>query len=309
MGSGFSSNNHGAERVTTRRNGKIMRSRKKLPVEIQYAGQAGISIECKNAVMRFFQFGDRISRARILTHKNSHCLLLTVNDDTVAIKSGFASGYSGEGPRAFSFVLGLLKSYGTELVEYAVSEGLLERLDQSALTMSDMDDIENAKPVRPSRWPDYVFEEDWQSEKSRAFWQNFPSVIPFSIIDVRIIDLAMTFFEHPDQNLITGYRRLEDIVRKRVGSKEHGSKLFSQVFLSQIPKLGWDVLDSNEQKGLAGLFINAYMAHRNPRAHRELEKQKDKLLCEFLLLNHLYLLEGQAFDLPIDSTGDQSQGL
>jgi hypothetical protein len=70
---------------------------------IEYAGVPGASKECQDAVIRLIQFGDRITRARILTYEREHCLLLTVNvGDLVAVKSGFASGYGGEGPRSFS---------------------------------------------------------------------------------------------------------------------------------------------------------------------------------------------------------------
>ncbi|MGA2226979.1 MAG: TIGR02391 family protein, partial [Syntrophobacteraceae bacterium] len=92
------------------------------------------------------------------------------------------------------------------------------------------------------------------------------------------------------------------------GSKEHGSKLFKEVFLSQPPKFGWDDLDPGEQKGRALLFTDAYLAHRNPRAHRELKQHRDNQLSESLLLNHLYLLERQARELPDDLTGDRSKG-
>ncbi len=39
------------------------------------------------------------------------------------------------------------------------------------------------------------------------------------------------------------------------------------------------------------LFTGAYMAFRNPRAHRELAHDLGAALGEFLLLNQLYLLE------------------
>lgn len=67
---------------------------------IEYSGIAGSSKECQDAVVRLLQFDDRITRVRILSSpENMHCLLLTINTgDLVAIKSGFASGYGGEGP-------------------------------------------------------------------------------------------------------------------------------------------------------------------------------------------------------------------
>lgn len=149
-----------------------------------------------------------------------------------------------------------------------------------------------------------MFKGDWSKRESGEVWQNFPAVIPFAIIDTRIVDLAMNFFERPDENLLTAYRRLEDIVRKRAGSREHGSRLFNEVFLSRATKLGWNELEPGEQDGRASLFTAAYKAHRNPRAHRELGQQSGSQLSEFLLLNHLYLLERQARDLRDDSTGD-----
>ena len=47
-------------------------------------------------------------------------------------------------------------------------------------------------------------------------------VVPFAIVDGRLVDLALSFWEEPDHRLVTGYRRLEDIVRERTGLQEHG---------------------------------------------------------------------------------------
>jgi hypothetical protein len=119
-------------------------------------------------------------------------------------------------------------------------------------------------------------------------------VIPFAIIDARIIDLAISFWKDPDDKLLKGYRRLEDAIRKRTSLDEHGTKLFSQTFAGNNPKLTWDHIDDGERAGRANLFTGAYMAHRNPRAHRELESDRDGQLAEFLLLNHLFRLEKEA---------------
>jgi hypothetical protein len=90
------------------------------PAAIEYAGIAGISKDCQDAVLRFIQFGDRITHSRILSSSRDHCLLLTINlGDVVAVKSGFASGYGGEGPRRFSYVLQVLESHGADIDEVA----------------------------------------------------------------------------------------------------------------------------------------------------------------------------------------------
>lgn len=73
------------------------------PAGIEYAGIGGSTKDCQDAVLCLIQFGTRILRVAILSASRDHCLLLTINEgDLVAIKSGFASGYGGEGPRSFS---------------------------------------------------------------------------------------------------------------------------------------------------------------------------------------------------------------
>ena len=38
----------------------------------QYLGEAGCSLECRDAIIRLLQYGDTITRAEILTHGGSH---------------------------------------------------------------------------------------------------------------------------------------------------------------------------------------------------------------------------------------------
>ncbi len=274
---------------------------------IEYHGVDGVSAPCKDAIKRLIQYGDRITSAKILSNKKYHCFLLTVNDeDPVVIKCGFSSGYGGEGPSALSYVLQLLYAHGAEIKEYEVDQEVIDRLNMSALTKKDIKNIEEARPIQPSRWPDYILDKPWGHEDIWRLWWEFPPIIPYAIIDNRIIDLAMDFLEQPDASLLTGYRRLEDIVRKRTKIDEHGANLFSKAFLVKTAKLGWKGLDVSEQTGRANLFVAVYMAYRNRRAHRELESRASSQLAEFMLLNHLYLLESESCELddngyPINS--------
>lgn len=245
--------------------------------------------------MRLLQFGDSITRVRIITCSNTHCLLLTYGvGDLIAIKSGFSSGYGGEGPRRFSYALQFLRAHGSEIDEYEVGDAVIERLDKSALTTSDLENIDAAKPIRPSRWYDYMLEKHYERARDGSLWQEFPPVIPFTIIDSRIIDLALSFWENADDKLLKGYRRLEDAVRERTGLEEHGRKLFSKAFSGPDAHLLWKGLDDGQNTGRANLFAAAYMAHRNPRAHKELKSDAGEQLTEFLLLNHLYRLETES---------------
>lgn len=270
---------------------------------IEYAGLAGVSASCLDAVRRLLQFGERIIEARILTSGNSHCLFLTYDiDRLIAIKSGFSSGYGGEGPSSFADVLFLLYEHGVEIEEYLVASELLERLDCSALSGEDVVAIMSARPVRPRRFFDYIapFGHVFNDEKTLSGWERFPSVLPFKLIDPRIRDLSLVFDSNPDGCLLAGYRRLEDLVRKRTGLNEHGAKLFSQAFVGPDALLVWKYVDQSVRSGRGNLFVNTYIAYRNPRAHVELGDKGKSILAEFLLLNHLFLLEGEALD-PVEA--------
>lgn len=262
---------------------------------IQYAGLPGISDACVKAVQRMLQYNDHIVSAKVLTRVHDHCMLLLVDEyDKVAVKSGFASGYSGEGPRALARVLQLLLDHGVDIEEVEVERPILDRLDASGLTMQDLETIDAAKTVRPMRIYDYIYDAMGSAKPLGMHWSRFPAVLPFSIIDKRIADLALRFHEEPNDTLLQGFRRLEDTVRQRTESQEHGAKLFSQAFQGDAAKLTWLGVQPSELVGRVNLFTGAYMAHRNPRAHREMREDMSALLSEFLLLNHLFKLEANA---------------
>jgi hypothetical protein len=262
------------------------------PAGIQYAGLAGVSQSCLDAVRRFIQFGDHIKHAFVLTAGHHHALLLELEiQETIAIRPGFGSGYSGAGPHALADVLELLHAHGAEIDECEVSTELLERINDAALTRGDLARLEEARVVRPSRWYDYVFAVHG-SRANEKVWSQFPSVMPWRIIDPRIIDLAKKFFDDADNAILVGFRRLEDIVRARIGADEHGAKLFSQAFLGDGARLEWKGINSSEQTARAQIFTGTFSAFRNPRAHREAKSYEN--LREFLALNLMFVLEAEA---------------
>jgi hypothetical protein len=169
---------------------------------IQYVGLAGSTRECEDAIVHLIQCGESVERTRILSNSNSHCLLLTVGGgDIIAVRSGFASGYGGTGPLAFSFVLQLLDLHGADIDEYEVSPAIIDRVDNARLSIGDIDKLDAMRPVRPSRWPDYVLQQHWQQAEDGTLWRNFPAIIPLAIIDSRLADLAKTFWDSADDRL------------------------------------------------------------------------------------------------------------
>lgn len=267
---------------------------------IQYIGVARVTAPCKRSVMDLVQSGKAVRFVKILTHTQktttSHALLLGIDEiDQIAVKTGFTSGYTGEGPSGFSFVLKLFEAYKFEVEEYEVGNDMLTRLDNSALTIDDLSEINKMDPIRPIRWDDYVIRKDiWAPVTEEIEWNRFAPLMPLSILDARIADLAIHFWSNPDDKIFTAWRQLEDLLRKRLGSTEHSAKLFAQAFQGESAKLEWAGLDNGEAIGRGQLFTSAYLAHRNPRAHKNLQESPQEQLREFLLINHLYCLEASA---------------
>jgi hypothetical protein len=62
----------------------------------------------------------------------------------------------------------------------------------------------------------------------------------------------------PDDSILTGFRRLEDIVRKRLPPDAPNVRLFAQAFQSEKSTLVWKDVESGEQIGRGQLFTGAY---------------------------------------------------
>lgn len=283
---------------------------------IQYLGTGADSLACVHALRRVLAWPERPRSVRLLTSEKVHAFLLTFECEIpVAIKDGFSSGYRGTGPSALADALALLRASNFDLEEIEVRREVLQRLSASALTQGDLNDIESAEPVRPMRWYDYVYAiyEDRRNEPS--VWGQFEPVMPFALIDPRLSDLALDFLNAQDRVLLDGFRRLEDRIRERTGLAEHGTKLFSQAFAGDESRLTWhgpkgrgskpDLIDKGEQAGRAQIFIGAYQAFRNPRAHRTLIVGAAMALSEFLLLNQLFRFEAEAIERPTSLDGKQ----
>lgn len=263
---------------------------------IQYLGLDGITQSCLTALTSLFGREERLTAADLITCEQTHGLLIwTEFDEVIAIKPGFASGYGGEGPRGLAMALSLLQRHRVEIDEYVVDTLFMARLSASCLLLKDIDHLEQAEPLRPRRWYDYIYEYEHLVENGRDMLAPGYSIsIPFGLVDHRIMDLAVEFRTNPDGSIISAFRRLEDVFRTRTGLAGEGTRLFGNAFAGDNPVLRWDVPDVGECRGRAQLFSAAFMAFRNARVHRELHLNMESALREFLLVNELFRLESEA---------------
>ncbi|AMT96276.1 MULTISPECIES: TIGR02391 family protein [Psychrobacter] len=264
---------------------------------IQYLGDSGVTQICKEAVIRLIHAGEDIKDVKILTFEeaylHAHALLLTLRYDIqVIVKDGFASGYNGEAPKGYAFVLNLLRNYTDNINEFIISKSIFERISSSSLTVKDIEYINSINPVRPARWYESAYT---YKERERSIFSEFPLTIPMALLDPRLIELALEFDKNPDNAIMGAYRKLESIVKARTGlNNENGVKLFAKAFQGDDSVLYWENLDSGESKGRATLFTSVYMAYRNNRAHQEPRHNLSDDIREFILINQLFILESEA---------------
>ncbi|AVI33333.1 TIGR02391 family protein [Acinetobacter baumannii] len=260
-----------------------------------YLGEAGVTETCLYSLFNLLQTHADLSYALLLTNNQFHAFIIKDKSNSYyIIRSGFTSGYPGEGPKGLAKALTILNKHQIETEEIVVTLKLMSKLNNSSLSDNDIDFIFKEKIIRPIRLQDYVYPFEHAITKTSNLKRYYPLELPYSIIDDRIFDLALLFKQDPDSALTKAYKRLEDIIRLRTGVNEHSTKLFAQVFQGENALLTWDVPDTAEIKGRINLFTGSYMAFRNARAHREKDENLVHQYREFLLINELYLLESEA---------------
>jgi len=260
-----------------------------------YLGEDGVTETCLYSLFNLLQTHADLSYALLLTNNQFHAFIIKDKSNSYyIIRSGFTSGYPGEGPKGLAKALTILNKHQIETEEIVVTLKLMSKLNNSSLSDNDIDFIFKEKIIRPIRLQDYVYPFEHTITKTSNLKRYYPLELPYSIIDDRIFDLALLFKQDPDSALTKAYKRLEDIIRLRTGINEHSTKLFAQVFQGENALLTWDVPDTAEIKGRINLFTGSYMAFRNARAHREKDENLVHQYREFLLINELYLLESEA---------------
>lgn len=268
-------------------------SRDQLHDGLDYVGMHGVTQDCIEAILRTLQYRDVIRSAKLITYQADHAFILETEEcyNTIIVRAGFSSGYDGGGPSGLAYILSVFKEFDIDTVEYDVSEKLFNRLNEGLLTFEDVDSFEKLRPTRPVRIYDYMYA---YHQKGSTLSEEFPLPMPFRLIDPRLQKLAIDFWTAPGDRIFNGFRLLEETVRTRCEIEEHGAKVFSRAFIGAKSILEWEGLHTGEQTGRGNLFVGAYSAFRNPRAHREFEATEEELLSEFLTLNQLFRLESKA---------------
>jgi hypothetical protein len=264
---------------------------------VEYWGNQGITQTCLMSLCNLIQTHSDLTYALLLTNEQTHAFIIKDgNESFYVIRSGFTSGYMGEGPRGLATALTLLKRHQIETEEILVSSKILRKTNNSTLNDSEIELLFKQEIIRPIRLHDYIYPFTKEVSETLKRKRYYPLELPYSILDDRIFDLALLFKHDPDSALLKAYKRLEDIIRDRTDLTEHSSKLFSQSFQGDNALLTWNVPDIGEIKGRTNLFTGTYMAFRNARAHRESTENYAQMFREFLLVNELYLLEGEAIE-------------
>ena len=267
---------------------------------VQYHGEAGVTQTCLDAIVRIIQSGKWITRAFLLTFEDRHCFYVQLSEhEDIIIRPGFASGYPGEGPAGLAIAIELLYRHRIELEELVVTSGFMSRAASASLTSADMTQIDDAKAVRPIRLSDYTWKVlDERGGKEASLRSQFPLLPNFGLLDARLLDLALLLEADPDSAISKAFRLLEETVRNRCGFKGLvGRTLFERAFLKPDAPLTWLGLEPNEIRGRGELFVGAFSAFRNPRAHRRVQSSQAQHVREFMLANELFLLEGEAVEL------------
>lgn len=129
-------------------------------------------------------------------------------------------------------------------------------------------------------------------------------VMPFALLDGRLIDLAIGFWEDPDVTLMKSFRRFEATVRERTGLDGEGVKLFKAAYFSDSALLYWLDIQSAERDARANLIAGTFGAYRNPRMHREAQMSEADQLAEFCLINKLFKIEAEGVEAERENQSD-----
>lgn len=261
--------------------------------EIQYLGTP-FTQDCLNAIGFILQTQQRIEKALLLSYDQKHAYLVKSDRSIYIIRSGFTSGYLGEGPKGLASSLQLFLKHNIEVEEVCISEKRMKKVNKTSLSNNDLEHILKTKYIRPIQIHEYIYTIYNTLEYQVKNDRYYPTELPYHLIDSRILDLALKFNDDPSRSIFNAFIRLENIIKKRINSDKHSSALFEHAFCSENPPLICKSDDKRASQATGRMFPNIYKAFRNEHAHNEVSKPLKTSIREFLLINELYLLEREA---------------
>lgn len=261
--------------------------------EIQYLGTP-YTQDCLEAIGFILQTQTYIEKALLLSCNQAHAYLIKSHRNTYIIRSGFSSGYFGEGPKGLASSLQLLLKHNIAVEEINISEKLMKKVNHSSLSDADIKIMLTTRVVRPTNIYEYIYAIYKTTEYQVTNDRYYPTELPYHLIDSRILDLALKFNDDPNRSIFNAFIRLENIVQTRINSDKHSSALFEYAFCSENPPLICKSEDKRASQATGRIFPNIYKAFRNEHAHNEVSKSLKTLIREFLLINELYILESEA---------------
>lgn len=265
--------------------------------QIQYLGTP-FTQDCLNAIGFILQTQQRIEKALLLSYDQNHAYLVKSDRSTYIIRSGFTSGYLGEGPKGLASSLQLFLKHNIEVEEVCISEKIMKKVNKTSLSNNDLEHILKTKYTRPIQIHEYIYAIYNTLEYQVTNDRYYPTELPYQLIDSRILDLALKFNDDPNYSILTAYTRLEDIVKVKINDRSlFSNNLLKTAFISDKQRQSiyfWDANNEKISNALGCLFTNIFTVYRNERAHSEVDKPYFKQLREFLLINELYLLEREA---------------
>ena len=250
--------------------------------EVQYLGQSGITASCLEGILLFIEgaerFGpeDRNNKAYLVTHGNQHLFILpSWYVGYTVIRSGFRSGYSGEGPCGFSLAITALSLYRHIIREIIVSHSTLEKINRGKLATQGIDKLIGSQSGNASVsryvWPqhseikskqvlhelltDYL-REDLRFTVSRLHEDLAKAIQP--VLDAPIEDV-----------LRRGFIFLENSIKELAGvtnQQTSGVKLMEELFSKVDARISYSC-NPSEQKACRRLFQGAFGLFRNQTAH------------------------------------------
>lgn len=263
--------------------------------KIQYLGTC-YTQDCLEALGFILQTQQNIEKAILLSNKQYHAFLIISERNTYVVRSGFTSGYMGEGPKGLASSLQLLLKHQIDIEEVNISEKLMKKVNKALILESDVKHILESKFVRPLRIHEYIYTIYETLEYQQINDRHYPIELSYHLIDPRIFDLALKFKEEPNNAIMTAYARLEDILRHKTKTDLFSSNLLKTAFISDKHKsmYKWNVDNEEVSNAIGRLFTHIFTVYRNECAHGEINKQYKMQIREFILINELYLLENES---------------